>query len=66
MIKFVMTQTVPAKGEVVTGKVIKDGIRKGFDITDRDQTVCVNHVIQSKHVPTGFYVIGVPVKTKKK
>ena len=58
MIKFITLETRPAKGDIVTGKVIKEGYRRGFVVTDHVAKISATHIIDSKHVREGFYVIG--------
>jgi len=63
MTKYIATETVPTKGEVITGTVLKEGKRHpGFVITDAIAKVRVVHVIESNYAPNGFYVIGIAAK----
>jgi hypothetical protein len=64
MIKFVQTQTRPVQGEIVTGRILNEAYRRGFTLSTKETTLRVNHVVESKYAPNGFYVIGVPVNKK--
>ena len=61
-IVYVETETKkrPAKGSVCTGWKLNEGRRvKGFITTDEEVSCRVNHVVDTKYLENGFYVIGV-------
>ena len=64
MIRFISTTTRPEVGQTVTGIQLKEASRTGLVLTGKQTTVRVNHVVDSKYAPNGYYVIGNVVKKK--
>jgi hypothetical protein len=63
MIHFITTKTRPQVGTTAKGLKLKECHRHaGFVITEKELTLRVNHVVDSRHVKAGFYVIGSEVK----
>jgi len=56
---YVEVQQRPNIGEVCIGYKLREAYRGcGFNQTDEEVACRVTHIINTKHVKTGFYVVG--------
>jgi len=58
-IVYVESETRPEIGKVCVGYKLREAVRGcGFNQTDEEIACRTTHVIDSKHIRTGFYVVG--------
>lgn len=69
MIYMVSVERKPKVGDEVVGYILNDSTSrssKHLVETDKLVMVKVNHVIESRYAPHGFYVVGYKIKEQKR